>query len=158
MVALFENIMIPLDGSEHSNKALEVAIQIGQKFGSKLTLVHVYTVSAQPIIMPEPATLGAPGVPVLTPAEVNKIAEAARRIGNGVLTSGEDKAKTAGLEVKKILIEGHAVQEISRIAKESKFDLIVIGARGISHIREMFLGSVTDGVMHHAVCPVLVIK
>jgi len=55
-------------------------------------------------------------------------------------------------------VEGHAVEEIVREVREHGFDLIVIGARGLSHIREILLGSVTDGVIHHVSCPVLVIK
>jgi nucleotide-binding universal stress UspA family protein len=60
--------------------------------------------------------------------------------------------------VKKLLIEGHAVEEIVRAANSGHFDLIVLGARGVSHMREMLLGSVTDGVIHHADCPVLIVK
>jgi nucleotide-binding universal stress UspA family protein len=57
-----------------------------------------------------------------------------------------------------MLVEGHAVEEIVRVANQGSFDLIVIGARGVSHMREMLLGSVTDGVIHHVRCPILVMK
>ncbi|MEM3789229.1 MAG: universal stress protein, partial [Candidatus Bathyarchaeia archaeon] len=57
-----------------------------------------------------------------------------------------------------VLREGHVVQEIVRAAEEGKFDLIVMGARGISRIKELILGSVSDGVIRHAPCPVLVTK
>lgn len=155
---MFEKILVPLDGSEHSLKALNVAIQIAKKFESKLTLIHVYSVTIRPIIMPEPTTLSPPGVPIMTPLEISKVAEAAREVGNRILGDGEEKAKAEGVQVEKILAEGHVVQEIIRAAKEGNYDLIVIGARGISRVREMLLGSVTDGVIHHVSCPVLVIK
>jgi nucleotide-binding universal stress UspA family protein len=73
---------------------------------------------------------------------------------------GEQRIKSANVQVKvkKIVVEGHAVEEIVRVANQENIDLIVIGARGVSHMREMLLGSVTDGVMHHVRCPVLVIK
>jgi nucleotide-binding universal stress UspA family protein len=154
---LFKKILVPLDGSEHSLKALEKATQIAKKFSGSITLIHVYSVTVTPIILPEP-TLSTPGVPVLTSAEVSRVAEAARQTGNRVLDDGEEKVKAEEVPVSKILVEGHAVQEIGRAAKEGNFDLIVIGARGISRIRELFLGSVTDAVVHHAVCPVLVVK
>jgi nucleotide-binding universal stress UspA family protein len=154
---LFEKILVPLDGSEHSLKALEKAIQIAKKFSGSITLIHVYSVTVTPIILPEP-TLSTPGVPVLTSAEASRVAEAARQAGNRILDDGEEKVKTERVSTSKILVEGHAVSEIVRAAKEGNFDLIVIGARGVSHIRELFLGSVTDGVVHHAVCPVLVVK
>ncbi len=155
---MFEKILVPIDGSEHSLRALDIAVQIAKKFGGKITLIHVYSVTVRPIIMPEPTTLTTPGVPVMTSAEVSKIAEAARKAGNRILADGEQKVRAENVEVDTRLEEGHAVQEIIRVSKEGNFDLIVMGARGISKIREILLGSVSDGIIHHAVCPVLVVK
>jgi nucleotide-binding universal stress UspA family protein len=154
---LFEKILVPLDGSEHSLKALTVAIQIAKKFGGKISLIHVYSLAVPLNILPEPTTL-TPPIPVMTPAEVSRTIEATRKAGLNVLAEGEQKVKAEGVEVETMLKEGHTVQEIINTAVEDKFDLIVIGARGISKIRELLLGSVTDGVIHHASCPVLVIK
>ncbi len=155
---MFDRILVPLDGSEHSMKALECAVQIAKKFSGKITLLNVYSGSVQPILLPEPTTLGSPGVPLLTAADVTKVAEAAKRAGKRILDDGEDKVKVEKVSFEKILVEGHPVEEIVREVKEHNFDLVVIGARGVSHIREILLGSVTDGVIHHAGCPVLVIK
>ncbi|MGQ9530708.1 MAG: universal stress protein [Candidatus Bathycorpusculaceae bacterium] len=155
---MFEKILVPLDGSEHSLKALEIAIQIAKNFGGKITLIHVYSVVVRPIIIPEPATLTPSGFPVMSSAEVSRVAEAARKSGSSILADGEQRVRAAGVEVETLLKEGHTVQEIVKTAREGMFDLIVIGARGISKIRELLLGSVTDGVIHHAPCPVLVVK
>lgn len=155
---MFGKILVPLDGSEHSLKALDIAIQIAKKFEGKITLIHVYSVTVRPIIMPEPTTLTPPGVPVTTPLDVSRITEAARRAGSRVLEDGEEKAKAEGVQAEKVLTEGHVVEEIVRAAKAGNFDLIVLGARGISRVRELLLGSVTDGVIHHASNPVLVVK
>jgi nucleotide-binding universal stress UspA family protein len=97
-------------------------------------------------------------MPILTGAEVSMMIEAAKKYGNRIVEDGQQRIKGAKVQVEKMLVEGHAVQEIARVANEGSFDLIVIGARGISHMREMLLGSVTDGVIHHAHCPVLVMK
>lgn len=156
MVELFQKTLVPLDGSEYSFKALEKAAQIAEKFSGKITLIHVYSV--QPIMMPEPSTVTSLNIPILTGAEVSVMIEAARKWGNKILEDGEQRIKATNLQVEKLLVEGHAVEEIVRVANEGNFDLIAIGARGISHMREMLLGSVTDGVIHHAHCPVLVIK
>jgi nucleotide-binding universal stress UspA family protein len=158
LVPLFEKILVPLDGSEHSLRALEIAIQIAKKFDGKITLIHVYSITIRPVIMPEPTTLTPPMIPVMTPAEVSKAVEATRKAGASILADGEQKVKAEEVQVETTLREGHTVQEIVKTAKEGKFDLIVIGGRGISKIRELLLGSVTDGVIHHAPCPVLVIK
>ena len=155
-VKLFQKTLVPLDGSEHSLKALERAAQIAEKFSGKITLIHVYSV--QPIMMPEPSTVTSLNIPVLTGAEVSVMIEAARKWGNKILEDAEQRIKATNVQVEKLLVEGHAVEEIVRVANEGNFDLIAIGARGVSHMREMLLGSVTDGVIHHAHCPVLVIK
>jgi nucleotide-binding universal stress UspA family protein len=158
VAGLFQKILVPLDGSEHSLKALEKAGQIAKKFSGKLTLIHAYSVSVQPVMLPEPTMLGSPSIPILTGEEISRVAEAAKELGNRILSDGEEKVKAEKVQVEKMLVEGHAVQEIVRVATEGNFDLIVVGARGVSHIREILLGSVTDGVIHHARCPVLVVK
>jgi nucleotide-binding universal stress UspA family protein len=157
-VLLFEKILVPLDGSEHSLRALEIAIKTAKKFDGKITLIHVYSVGARPIVMPEPTTLTPPSVPIMAPADFSKMVEAARKAGNIILGDGEDKAKAEGVQVEMLLKEGHTVQEILETAKEGGFDLIVMGARGISKIREILLGSASDGVIRNAPCPVLVTK
>lgn len=57
-----------------------------------------------------------------------------------------------------LLIEGHVVDEILKTCRNGEFDLIVMGARGLSRIKELVLGSVSEGVTRHACCPVLVVK
>jgi nucleotide-binding universal stress UspA family protein len=155
---LFEKILVPLDGSEHSVKALETAIQIAKKFSGKLTLLHVYSITVMPIVVPEPTTLTPSGVPVVTSAEVSNMVEAARNVGRRILNDAEQKAKSESLQVECLLFEGNTVQEITRLAKEGDFDLIVIGVRGGSKLRELLLGSVSEGVTKHASCPVLIVK
>lgn len=155
---MFEKVLVALDGSEHSEKALETAIQIAKKFRAKLTLIHVYSVTVPAVVAPEPTTLTPAGVPVVTSAEVAKMVEAARMVGKRVLADGEQKAKSANVRVETVLKEGNTVQEIVALAKEVEFDLIVIGARGISRIEELLMGSVSEGVIKNAHCPVLVVK
>lgn len=157
-MTLFESILVPLDGSEHSLRALDVAVQTAKVFKAKLTLIHVYSATVRPIILPEPTTLTPSGVPAITAEEVSKVIEAARGAGERILADGRQRAEACRLKVKTVLKEGQTTQEIIRTAKEEKFDLIVIGARGISKIREILLGSVSDGVTRNAPCPVLVVK
>jgi nucleotide-binding universal stress UspA family protein len=155
---MFEKVLVALDGSEHSEKALETAIQIAKKFRAKLMLIHVYSVTMPAVVAPEPTTLTPAGVPVVTSAEVAKMVEAERMVGKRVLADGEQKAKSANVRVETVLKEGNTVQEIVALAKEREFDLIVIGARGISRLEELLMGSVSEGVIKNAHCPVLVVK
>ena len=139
---MFEKILVPLDGSEHSLKALKVAVQIALKFDGKITLIHVYSI----------------GGLAISPTPVYEFIEAIRKAGVGILADGEKRVKAEGVHVETLLIEGHAVEQIVKTCREGKFDLVVMGARGLSKIKEMFLGSVSDGVTRHACCPVLVVK
>ncbi len=151
---MFEKILVPLDGSEHSVRALENAVQIAKKFDGKITLIHVYSVarpvSVSPITMAETGTLA--------PEVISKMVEAARARGASILADGEKKVKVKSVQVDTLLREGHTVEEILKTAKEGEFNLIVMGARGLSKIKEIFLGSVSHGVTRHAHCPVLVVK
>lgn len=155
---MFEKVLVPLDGSEHSKRALETAVHVAKKFHAKMTLLHVYSVSVTPVIIPEPTTLTPAGVPVVTSAELSKMVEAAREVGNRILTEGEQKAKSEGVQTETVLKEGNTVQEIVKAAKEGQFGLIVMGARGIGKLRELLMGSVSEGVIKDAPCPVLVVK
>jgi nucleotide-binding universal stress UspA family protein len=155
---LFEKILVAVDGSEHSTRALETAIPIAKKFKGKLTLISVYSVSVRPIVMPEPTTLTPPGVPVVTPEEVTKATEASQEVAKKILKEAADKAEAEQVHVETMLAEGYAPQEIIKAAKAGNFNLIVLGARGTSRLREILVGSVCDTVMREATIPVLLVK
>lgn len=155
---MFEKILVPLDGSEHSLRALQIAVQIAKRFNGKITLIHAYSVGVRPIVMAEPSTLGPQTIPIMAPEDFSKVVEATRKTGTTILADGEGKVKAEEVPVETLLKEGHSVQEILRTARDGDFDLIVMGARGISKIREVFLGSVSDGIIRNAPCPVLVTK
>ena len=154
---MFEKILVPLDGSEHSQRALECAVQISKRFNGKVTLLHVYSVAVPPVVMPEPSTLTpASSGPVST--EVQKMVEGLRDAGKNILSDAEQWAKSAEVETETLLKEGNAAQEIVRTAREGEYNLIVIGARGMSRIKELFMGNVSEGVIRNAPCPVLIVK
>jgi len=155
---VFEKILVPLDGSEHSQRALETAIEIAKKFGSHMVLLHVYSVTVTPVIVPEPTTVTPAGVPVATSGEVAKMVDAARDVGREILGEGKRNVETEGIEVDTMLKEGNSVQEIVKLAREGQFSLVVVGARGIHRIRELLMGSVSEGVAKNSPCPVLVVK
>jgi nucleotide-binding universal stress UspA family protein len=134
-------------------RALENAVQIAKKCDGKITLIHVYSVlrvGVVPMAMAEPVAL--------PPEMVNKLAEAVREAGSSILEDAKKKVEAEGVQSQTLLREGHVVEEILRAAKEEDIDLIVIGARGLSTLKEIFLGSVSHGVALHAPCPVLLMK
>lgn len=145
---MFENILVPLDGSTRSLRALDTAVEIAKKFGGAITVVHV--VSRRPVVLSDTVD----GTPIVVPDDV----EAAHAAGANILADGEAKVKAEGVQVETVLQEGHVVEAILKTCSDGDFDLIVMGARGVSLIHGILLGSVSDGVMRRAHCPVLVVK
>ena len=141
-MSVFEKILVPLDGSEHSLNALEKALQIAKKFDGKITLINVYSVSSFR----------------MTPSQVFAYVVELRKSGESILAEGKKIAWAEGIQVETLLKEGHIVEEILKTSREGNFDLIVMGARGISKLKEILFGSVSHGVTTHAPCPVLVVK
>jgi nucleotide-binding universal stress UspA family protein len=146
-MGLFEKILVALDGSGHSIYALERAIQIAKKFEGKITLVHAYTTHMASL--PKEYALAESTAPMV---------EVSGDAGKNILADAKAKTETEGVQVETILVMGQAVETIVEASKNGKFDLIVIGARGLSPIKEILLGSVSHGVTTHAQCPVLVVK
>ncbi|MFW6110963.1 MAG: universal stress protein [Thermoproteota archaeon] len=158
---MFEKILVPLDGSKHSLNALQTAIQIAKKFDGKITLIHVYSVNVSWATRP-PATYSNltmnSYVPQMAQDDVSKVEEASQKAAANILEDGRDQVEGEEVEVETLLKEGHAVKEITNAARDGEFDLIVIGSRGLSRMKEILLGSVSVGVIRNASCPVLVSK
>jgi len=154
---MFNNILVAVDGSDHSKKALNHALELAKKFDGKITLIHVFSG-----VVPLATAVETPPTPTLTPpastALAEEIVEETKRRGKRILDEAERVVEEHGILVDKVLREGDAVKEIVAVAQEGKFDLIVMGHRGISKLKELFLGSVSEGVSHKAPCPVLIVK
>ncbi len=84
---MFSKILVPLDGSEHSFKALNVAVKIAKKFDGNVRLIHVYSVGAISIVFPEQLSF-ATKIPVITSAEYSRMAWAMREAGARILAGG----------------------------------------------------------------------
>jgi len=145
---MFEKLLVPVDGSEESKRALEAARALREKFGSEITLVYVLA----------PVTLiatAAPGEEKILQA-IPEVYEFRQKEGNTVLE--EAASRFLPRDVEKKLLEGHPARCIINFAREGNFDLIIMGSRGMSRIAGFLLGSVSDAVVHHAHCPVLLVR
>jgi len=153
---IFQKILVPLDGSEHSERALEAAVQIAKKFNSKLVLLTAYRVTVAPVTNPE-LTMH---TPVIVPdaSSTTLAIETTRNLSKKILSEAEAKVRSETIEVETELAEGNAVEEIVKKSKEGNFDLIVMGARGLSTIKKLFIGSISEGVIKNSPCPVLIVK
>jgi len=139
----FKKILVPLDGSEPSGRALDASIQFAKKFNSKLVLLTVY--SATGVAAPSPELSG-------------MAIERARDSCQKILEEAEAEVRSETIEVESELAAGNAVDVIVKKSKEGEFDLIVMGARGLSTIKKILVGSVSEGVIKNASCPVLIVK
>jgi nucleotide-binding universal stress UspA family protein len=67
-------------------------------------------------------------------------------------------AQKEGIEIRTKVIFGDPGQAIVKFSMEEEFDVIIIGNRGMGHLKEMVMGSVSSTVIHNAKCPVLLVK
>jgi nucleotide-binding universal stress UspA family protein len=134
---LYEKILVPIDGSQHSKHAIKEAIKIAKMAQSTITLLNVYPKTSP---QKQPNT------------------ETQQKNGKNILTEAQKLIETQDIPVKTLLLEGEIVNQIIKAAKENQFDLIIVGARGLSKIEEIMLGSVSQGVTENAPCPVIVTR
>ncbi len=141
---MIKKILVPVDGSEHANRALDFALDLAQKYSAEIL---VMTVVHYPVLMEVPEN-------ILAYHEIVKASY------EKVLSEALEKVKTAtpGLNVTSKLMEGYPADMIIETAQEGKFDIIVMGRRGQGHLRHTFLGSVSDRVADQSPCALLLIK
>lgn len=145
---MFKKILVPVDGSEGSWRALTTAAEIGKKFGSELLVVNVI----QPYN--NAALLAVP----LDHATVSQGNSELEKIGDKVLEMAQERLEGYESKIEFSLEIGHPSERIIALAKKSEADTIVIGSRGLSGIAEFFLGSVSSKVSQYATVPVLIVK
>jgi universal stress protein A len=139
-------ILVPVDFSDHSSQALEMAADVAKAFGgAKLHLLHCYQI--------QPVGVSPYGI-VLPETYDRDIREAASR----QLEAWRQKAVAAGVEAEVHLSAMYPSIAISETASEIDADLIVMGTRGLSGIKHVLLGSVAERTLRTAPCPVLTVK
>ena len=147
---MFSKILVCSDGSDKANKAAVVAAEIALKFGSQLLLLSVY----DPSVIPA-ATMGIPDGLLQTTVSAGCYAEETL---NGVEKETGEVFQKAGVPYTMHRELGHPVDRIISTACDEKVDLIVMGSRGLGGFERLLLGSVSEGVLHHAHCPVLTVR
>jgi nucleotide-binding universal stress UspA family protein len=146
---MFEKVLICNDGSAHAMRATRTALGIAKKFNSEVLVLNV--LSPMPTVAPY--TLSMEAAP-----DMSALVLEAENEQRTTLACLESLFRNEGVPVRTVAEKGHAVEAISRIAEEEKADLIVVGSRGIGGFQRFLLGSVSDGVAHHAHCPVLIVR
>ena len=133
-----KKILVPVDGSEYADQAAYKAAELAKGFGGQVTVLNV----AQPFTM----LLGF------------KTADDLKADAEGTAKKTADKLNSAGVNADAVGVVGDPADEIVKLAGEGKYDLIVMGSKGLTESQRFLVGSVTQKVVEHAPCSVMVVK
>ncbi|MEO9363452.1 MAG: universal stress protein [Nitrososphaera sp.] len=137
-------IMVPVDGSKFSTKALEQAISIAKGTGASITVVNV---------IEKPPTVYVESQKVLNDAMAKYRSESAK-----LLDECKAVAEKLGFAIETAILAGDPAENIVAFSEKGGFDLIAMGSRGRGKLKEMMLGSTSNKVLHRAKCSVLIVK
>jgi nucleotide-binding universal stress UspA family protein len=161
---MYKTICVPVDNSEHSNAAIDLAVALGKAFGSDLVGSHVYAARMHDYRFRQ--------MEYTLPAEYQheEELEKQRRIHDSLITMGlqlisdsylevmAQKARAEGLTCKNVMIDGKNYAELVRDIQESHYDLVVIGALGMGAVKTSSVGSVCERVVRRIQTDTLVVK
>ena len=146
---MFKKILYCTDGSDTAVVAGAIAAETAKRFGATLTALHVFHSPSYVY----PAFDGAGFI--IDPVDANRFAQ---KVQEGIAKRTERALKEHGVDYDVRQETGYPSDVIVRVADEEKFDLIVMGSRGMGAIKSLLIGSVSDRVVHHAHCPVLIVR
>jgi nucleotide-binding universal stress UspA family protein len=159
---LITKILVGVDGSEHSEKALDYALEVADKFSASVLILNVFQPPPesgyqQSMVQHLPAS-GSPQEQIGYQSNIASFIKDLRKVHEAVLSRATERATKLKptLKITADLKEGDASSQIVETAANGQFDLIVIGHRGDRKISELFLGSTSERVAHQARCAVLI--
>jgi nucleotide-binding universal stress UspA family protein len=137
---MFQRILLAVDGSEHSYRAVPVAADLARRYEGEVIVLHVRE---------HELTWGAD-------IDIETDREAITLVDDIVRRLKEDEVNVSG-DVIRVPV-GNAAKAIVDVASRDRADLVVMGTRGLSEWGRLLMGSVADKVLHLAGCPVLVVR
>jgi len=138
---MFSNILIAVDGSESASKAFHRSVYLAEKCNSKLDLVHVVQCEVG-------------GDSANTFDMIEELKDKAMKM----LEEYRAEAAKNNVPIQIVIMQGDPAKVIIELAKAKSYDLIIMGTRGRSSFKELLIGSVSQKVMHHASCLVMVVR
>ncbi|MEM8832068.1 MAG: universal stress protein [Cyanobacteria bacterium P01_G01_bin.19] len=162
---MYDKILVAIDRSETSRQVFMKALSVAKADGATLILLHVLSKeeSTSPFMSDY---MSAKKRCIHVPPETMRHAKEVYRKewvefeqqGIEILRSYAKKAISAGVKTEFTQITGHPSSTICEFARSCDADLITIGRRGRSGLQEMLLGSVSNYVVHHAPCSILLVQ
>ena len=156
---MIRKIVVGLDSSDLSQNALQRAILLAQSYNAELKLVHVL-VDSEPGAPQFSGYFGGPIYPSISSTVVESYQTAWNQFvehSQSLLNQQISETRQTGVDVSGVLLYGNPGAQLCEIARTWNADLVVVGSRGLSGISELLIGSVSNYVLHHALCSVLVI-
>lgn len=148
------NILVGLDQSTESERALEYALDIAEAMDGSITAVHVIDPTVLEIFESEPIT-------TFSDAEGRLITESIEEAeirANKLLDKAVDRASDRSVELEPLLLYGDPIHLLTEYGDEPDVDAIVVGHQGMSPRVEHLVGSVAKGVVEWATVPVTVVR
>jgi nucleotide-binding universal stress UspA family protein len=143
-VLTLRHLLVPIDFTETSERALEYAVELARKFEATITVMHAYQIPVY----------GFPDGAYITGANLAaQISDAAQKRLDSVLAS----QKVSGIPMSGVLRDGVPWEEINAVAAEVHADLIIIGTHGRRGLARALLGSIAENVIRTSTLPVMVI-
>ena len=159
---MYQKILIALDMSQMAETVFNHGLSLTkQEQNSQLLLLHILSAEEENSPLPIPSDLTE-----MYPAAGNDLTletwkeqwEAFEIAGIKMLESYQNQATKSGVTTEFQQVYGNPGSRICKVAKEWHADVIVMGHRGLSGLQEFFLGSVSNYVLHHAPCSVLIVQ
>lgn len=143
------NILVPIDFSENSLHALDIALKMASKSKAKMHLLHVNMMLAYQVAFPE--------YPTMTEIEAVQYLDEAKMKMNNLKVKLIAQPENANISIETDVISGFLHPVLEEIIGEKQIDLIVMGTKGTTNSNSLFVGSNTEKVIRNSPCPVLVI-
>ncbi len=140
-----QNILVPVDGSDGSIAAARFAARLARDAGASVTLFHSH----------DSTTADQLGMARMSREE---FAQAQERIARGSFDRAREAMKGIDVAITEVPTIGPPAIEITAWAAQHRPDLIVMGSRGLSPLKTLLLGSISDHVLRHAPCPVTIVR
>ncbi|HIH44306.1 MAG TPA: universal stress protein [Candidatus Methanoperedenaceae archaeon] len=141
---MIKKVMVATDGSEYTKKAVKYGIEIAKLSDSKLYAIYVVDTAAFASIPMDSAWESMYGL--------------LKQEGDDATKQVADAAADSGIEVERLVVEGHPADEIVNAAEDNSVDMIVMGTLGKSGLERFLLGSVAEKVMRISKIPVMVVR
>jgi universal stress protein A len=142
-----DKVLVPLDFSEYSKKALIYAVAFAKQFGAKLALITV----VEPRVYPIDTIVVPPAMEDSTLIAVETARESIANVRNSI-------DLPSGMIDEPLVVMGRPWAEITNEAARTGADLIIMATHGYTGLKHVYLGSVTERVVRHAPCPVLLVR